>query len=83
MTAGPDPLFLESAAQLREIREARLAATLDRVFAAHPHYRARFAKIGLERYHLRGIDGSGVRASSHERDRRIPSLSSQACSNRR
>lgn len=36
-------------------RNVNLAATLDRVFAAHPFYRARFSALGLQRTELRGI----------------------------
>ena len=37
------------------MREARLAATLDRVFAAHPHYRALFAARGIGREDLQTL----------------------------
>jgi phenylacetate-CoA ligase len=46
---SPDILFGLDAAQLAALRQARLAATLDRVFAAHPHYRRKFAELGLSR----------------------------------
>lgn len=36
-------------------REVVLAPTLDRVFAAHPFYRARFARLGLGRADLRRL----------------------------
>ena len=42
-------LFSATPDSLATLREARLAATLDRVFAAHPHYRALFARLGLRR----------------------------------
>ena len=44
-----DTLFTGDAEQLRHIREARLARTLDRVFDAHSFYRRRFAALNLSR----------------------------------
>jgi phenylacetate-CoA ligase len=44
-----DILFGLDAKALVALREARLAATLDRVFAAHPHYRRTFAAAGIHR----------------------------------
>ena len=44
-----DCLFGLDDAALAQRREARLAATLDRVFAAHPHYRRTFAASGIRR----------------------------------
>ena len=38
------------------MRDDRFAATLDRVFAAHRHYRRRFAAAGLRREDVRGLD---------------------------
>jgi phenylacetate-coenzyme A ligase PaaK-like adenylate-forming protein len=49
-----DPLFAPHDAALAALREERLAATLDRVFLAHPFYRRRLAAAGLER---RGVGG--------------------------
>jgi len=49
-------LFTAEPADLAALREQRLAATLDRVFAAHPHYRALFTKLGLHRDDLRTLD---------------------------
>ncbi len=37
-------------------RDQLFAATLDRVFAAHPHYRALFAKTGLTRDHMKSLN---------------------------
>jgi phenylacetate-coenzyme A ligase PaaK-like adenylate-forming protein len=50
-----DPLFAPDAAQLAVLREKRFAATLDRVFAAHPYYRRRFAAAGLARGDVRTL----------------------------
>lgn len=36
------------------VRDQRLSATLDRVFAAHPYYRAEFDRIGLQREDIGG-----------------------------
>ena len=44
-----------SEAALLHVREANLAATLDRVFAGHAFYRARFAELGLRREQLGGL----------------------------
>ena len=44
-----DPLFAPDEAELARVREMRFAATLDRIFAAHPYYRRKFATVGLER----------------------------------
>jgi phenylacetate-CoA ligase len=51
----PDPLFGLDAPALAALRDQRLAATLDRVFAAHPHYRARFADAGIARADIAGL----------------------------
>ncbi|MFT8244869.1 phenylacetate--CoA ligase family protein [Roseomonas sp. BN140053] len=53
--SAPDPLFDLDEAGLAALRDARFAATLDRIFAAHPHYRRRFAAAGLRREHIRGL----------------------------
>lgn len=50
-----DILFDLDAKALVALREARLAATLDRVFAAHPHYRRAFAAAGLHRADLTAL----------------------------
>ena len=47
-----DVLFGLDAEALTALREARLAATLDRVFAAHPYYRRVLADAGLARSDL-------------------------------
>jgi phenylacetate-CoA ligase len=44
-----DDLLRLDAADLASVRELRLAATLDRVFAAHPYYRRAFAMAGIRR----------------------------------
>jgi phenylacetate-CoA ligase len=44
-----DDLFALDADALVSLREARLAATLDRVFDAHPYYRRVFADAGIRR----------------------------------
>jgi phenylacetate-coenzyme A ligase PaaK-like adenylate-forming protein len=49
-------MFTIEPAQLAALRTARLAATLDRVCAAHPYYRALFAKRGLQRGDFRDPD---------------------------
>ena len=46
MSTTIDPLFPSDVAQLSTLREQRFAATLDRVFAAHPYYRRKFAELG-------------------------------------
>jgi phenylacetate-coenzyme A ligase PaaK-like adenylate-forming protein len=43
-------------AGLAALRGTRLHATLDRVFAAHPHYRRRFAEAGIRRRDIAGLD---------------------------
>jgi phenylacetate-CoA ligase len=50
-----DPLFAADAAELAALREQRFAATLDRIFAAHPYYRRIFANAGLVRGDVRGL----------------------------
>ena len=50
-----DPLFAPDIAQLAALRGRRFAATLDRVFAAHPYYRRIFANEGLVRADVRGL----------------------------
>ncbi len=52
---GLDVLFGLEAASLAALREARLAATLDRVFAAHPYYRRRLAALGVSRGDLTSL----------------------------
>jgi len=53
---GPsDPLKLSSEA-LVALREAKLAPTLDRVFAAHPYYRRVFERTGIRRNEIRSLD---------------------------
>ena len=42
-------LFALDVPALTTLRESRLAATLDRVFAAHPHYRGLFAAMNISR----------------------------------
>jgi phenylacetate-CoA ligase len=42
-------LFGLDDAGLTQLRETRLAPTLDRIFAAHPHYRRSFAAAGIRR----------------------------------
>jgi phenylacetate-CoA ligase len=44
-----DCLFGLDDAALGRLREARLTATLDRVFAAHPYFRRVFAASGIRR----------------------------------
>src|SRR5882757_10866348 len=44
-----DELFGLDEAGLTQLREARLSATLDRVFTAHPYYRRVLAAAGLHR----------------------------------
>ena len=44
-----DRLFGLDDAALTLLREARLGATLDRIFAAHPHYRRTFVAAGIRR----------------------------------
>lgn len=50
-----DVLFGLDEATLRALREERLAATLDRVFVAHPFYRARLAAAGIVRADIAGL----------------------------
>jgi len=50
-----DPLFALKDAELAQLREKVFTATLDRVFAAHPYYRRRFAQHGLTREDVRGL----------------------------
>lgn len=50
-----DVLFGLTPDTLRAIREQRLAATLDRVFAAHPYYRRMFDSAGLGRADLASL----------------------------
>ena len=59
MSTTIDPLFASDAAQLSTLREQRFAATLDRVFAAHPYYRRKFAERGLSRGDVRGLADLG------------------------
>ena len=50
-----DELFGLSDAGLTQLREVRLAATLDRVFAAHPYYRRALTAAGIFRGDLRTL----------------------------
>lgn len=50
-----DPLFAPDDTALARLRERVFAATLDRVFAAHPYYRRVFAQHGLRREDVRGL----------------------------
>lgn len=52
---SPDVLFGLDADALAALRQDRLARTLDRVFAAHPHYRRRFAELGISRGDLKSL----------------------------
>ena len=52
---NPDVLFDLDADALAAVRQDRLARTLDRVFAAHPHYRRRFAELGISRGDLKSL----------------------------
>lgn len=52
---GRDTLFDLDADALAALRLERLARTLDRVFAAHPHYRRRLAELGISRGDLRSL----------------------------
>jgi phenylacetate-CoA ligase len=45
-------VFGHDAAGLVKLRDARFAATLDRVFAAHPFYRRVFATAGIDRSNI-------------------------------
>jgi len=49
-----DVLRLDDA-DLTSLREIRLAATLDRVFSAHPYYRDEFAKAGIGRNDINSL----------------------------
>lgn len=40
---------------VQAVREANFAATLDLVFRGHPHYRQRFAELGLQREDVRSL----------------------------
>jgi len=51
-----DDLFGLSSDALRALRETRLAATLDRVFAAHPFYRRLFDATGIRRGDIKSLD---------------------------
>jgi phenylacetate-CoA ligase len=42
-------MLRQSSAELAKVRDALFAATLDRVFAAHPYYRNAFAAAGIDR----------------------------------
>ena len=59
MTTNADPLFATDVAELARLREQRFAATLDRVFAAHPFYQRKFAELGLNRGDVRGLADLG------------------------
>jgi phenylacetate-CoA ligase len=50
-----DHLFGLDDAALTQLREARFAATLDRIFAAHPYYRRAFAVAGIRRNDLAAL----------------------------
>ena len=55
MTTNADPLFASDDAELASLREQKFAATLDRVFAAHPYYQRKFAELELNRGDVRGL----------------------------
>jgi phenylacetate-CoA ligase len=57
MNTNADPLFAPDDAVLARLREQRFAITLDRVFAAHPYYKRKFAELGLHRGDVRGLSG--------------------------
>jgi phenylacetate-coenzyme A ligase PaaK-like adenylate-forming protein len=59
MKMAADPLFAPDVAQLASLRETMFAATLDRVFAAHPYYQRKFASLGLARHDVRGLADLG------------------------
>jgi phenylacetate-CoA ligase len=59
MTTNADPLFASDDAELASLREQRFAATLDRVFAAHPHYKRKFAELRLNRSDVRRLADLG------------------------
>jgi phenylacetate-coenzyme A ligase PaaK-like adenylate-forming protein len=50
---SPDILFDLDADALAALRQARLQRTLDRVFAAHPHYRRKFTELRIARGDLK------------------------------
>ncbi len=54
--ASDDILFGLDAGKLRAVRESRLAATLDRIFSSHAHYRARFAELDIRRADIRTLE---------------------------
>jgi phenylacetate-coenzyme A ligase PaaK-like adenylate-forming protein len=55
MPDGDGILFADPVA-VRARQEANFAATLDHVFAGHPYYRDIFARSGLQRADMRGLD---------------------------
>ena len=59
MTTNADSLFASDVAELASLREQRFAATLDRIFAAHPYYKRKFAELPLNRGDVRGLADLG------------------------
>ena len=55
MIPNANSLFASDVAELASLREQRFALTLDRVFAAHPYYKRKFAELGLNRGDVRGL----------------------------
>ena len=51
----PDALYPAEPSEQARLRDELLSATLDRVFAAHPFYRARFAALGIARRDVTGV----------------------------
>lgn len=52
---SPDILFDLDVPGLAALREARLKQTLDRVFAAHPHYRRGYVELHISRSDLKSL----------------------------
>ena len=59
MTTNANSLFASDVAELASLREQRFAATLDRIFAAHPYYKRKFAELPLNRGDVRGLADLG------------------------
>ena len=57
--ATTDILFGLDDVGLGALRDARLAATLDRIFASHAHYRTLFSNLGITRADIRTLDDLG------------------------
>ena len=51
----PDALYPAEPSEQARLRDELLSPTLDRVFAAHPFYRARFAALGIARRDVTGV----------------------------